>query len=169
MAHPGGRPTKLTRELIAQIAELLPTVMYIETAMNLLEIGKSSYCRWIRRGQEELSRMKKANADEPRESEAIFVELWHAIKKAQAVGEKADLEAITNARAQQWQAAAWRLERRAPQRWGKDTELLRELIRDHRNAKRDKDASGRDGETKEATGERPVEPQQPEDLPGQAG
>ena len=35
-----------------------------------------------------------------------------------------------------WQAAAWWLERKFPEAWGKDTEILREMLADYRKRKK---------------------------------
>ncbi len=59
-----------------------------------------------------------------REEEGPHVEFLNAVEKAQAEAEMRDLDRVdAAAEAGAWQAAAWRLERRSPQRWGRPGSL----------------------------------------------
>lgn len=50
-----------------------------------------------------------------------FLDFREAIKKAEAVAEAKRIQMITEASETNWQAAAWYLERRYPDRWGKQS------------------------------------------------
>jgi transposase len=134
----GGRPRKLTQKLIEEFAKLLPAVLHIETAARYLGISQSSFRMWAQRGRKELQRMQ-AEADRIEEaggdpstvkvlaSEELFVEFLTTQQKALAEGEIRDATLIGVAAAECWQAAAWRLERRFPERWGSQNKEIRVL------------------------------------------
>ena len=67
----------------------------------------------------EARRLRTAGA-ELRASESPYLEFSDAVKKGLAQGEYRDLRTILTASGSAWQAAAWRLERRFPERWGSE-------------------------------------------------
>ena len=97
-----GRPTKLTKEIINEICQLLRAGAYIETACNFVGLNKDTYYRWAKDGARAKSGLKKLFSD--------------SVKKAIAEAEIRDLEEIR--KNDSWQSKAWRLERRFPERWG---------------------------------------------------
>jgi hypothetical protein len=115
---PAGRPTLLTREIIQDVRRLLPTVLYLESVGDYLGVSPETWRVWVRRGRKEAKRLANPRA-KPRASEALYLEFFATYKKALAEGEIYDLGVIKKASAEQWQAAAWRAERRFPGRWGK--------------------------------------------------
>jgi transposase len=100
-----GRPIKLTPELQRQIVMAVESGNYIETAAAYAGVDKTTVYDWMRRG---------ARGDRPE-----FVAFSHAMQKALAASEMRDLDIIGNAAHENWQAAAWRLERKFPERWGR--------------------------------------------------
>jgi len=114
---PVGAPTKLTGEVIALLTQALRTGAYVETAVAHVGIHKDSYYRWIRKGRDE--RLRIDTGGKPRKSFGLFLELYDAVEKAQAAAEVRDLAIISKAAENHWQAAAWKLERRNPGRWGR--------------------------------------------------
>lgn len=119
-----GRPTKLTKELQARIERAVASGNYIETAAQLNGVHKSTLYRWLKRGNEERERLERNPDAEPDPQEAPYVEFCDVIQRALAHSEAADVAVIGQAaRAGQWQAAAWRLERKFPQRYGRRDHL----------------------------------------------
>lgn len=114
-----GRPTKLTYELIEQIADLVREGNYIETASAVAGIDKNSLYRWLKRGAREVERLAKNPKLKGKIEEKIYVDFSDAVKKAMAESEADDLENIKKASREDWKASAWRLERRFPNRWGR--------------------------------------------------
>jgi len=114
-----GRPTKLTYELIDQIADLVREGNYIETASAVVGLDKVSLYRWLKRGAREEERLAKNPKLKGKTEEKIFIEFSNAVKKAMAESEADDLENIKKASREDWKASAWRLERRFPNRWGR--------------------------------------------------
>jgi len=115
---PGGRPTKLTPAIIEKVRTFLPVCMYIETLTDSLEIERKTYYNWYSRGEVEAKRMEEAGEDEPHEREALYLQFFSAVKKGLADGEMAAAARINVASQNTWQAAAWLLERRFPEKWG---------------------------------------------------
>jgi transposase len=104
--QPLGRPAKLTPELQNKICDAIRAGNYLETAAAFAGIGKSTFYDWLRRGQ--------------RVSKGIYHDFSAAVEKALADAEARDVALIAKAAADgHWQAAAWRLERRFSERWGR--------------------------------------------------
>lgn len=103
------RPSKLTPAVKAALVEAVEGGNYIETAVRACGIGTSTYYRWMEQGEADLEN-GKASAHR---------ELWEAIKTAEAEAETNALSQIRAAARENWQAAAWYLERKFPDRWGR--------------------------------------------------
>jgi hypothetical protein len=58
-------------------------------------------------------------ASKGKKKEQPYVEFSNAVEKAMAEAEVAGVNAIVVAAARHWQAAAWMLERKHPERWGR--------------------------------------------------
>ena len=114
-----GRPTKLTKELIDEIAQYLRAGNYIETTAALVGIHRDSIYEWLKRGNAEIDRVSKSNRSRIRKKEEIFVEFTDTVKKAQAQSEAMLVGLIGQAAQKNWTAAAWRLERKYPDKWGR--------------------------------------------------
>jgi hypothetical protein len=115
---PAGRPRILTPEVLEQVRHLLPVVLYLETVGDFLGVERTTWRKWLKRGAKEARRLRNPRS-KPKAAEAIYLEFFHTYKKGLAEGEMYDLTIIRKASAGQWQAAAWRLERRFPERWGR--------------------------------------------------
>jgi transposase len=129
--HPGGRPSILTPEVIEDFRRLLPTVMYLETVGDYLGVSRMTWREWIRRGRKEHDRLARNPRAKPKQKEALYLQFFDCHRKAIAEGQIYDAGVIKRASADQtnaegdvvrqgqWQAAAWRLERRFPKQWGR--------------------------------------------------
>ena len=106
-----GRPSKLTPELQAQIILALRAGNYIEVAAAHVGIDKVTLYAWLREGARHPGRHR---------------EFSHAVLKAQAEAHVMDVARIAKAAQTQWQAAAWRLERKFPAQWGRRDYLTHE-------------------------------------------
>ena len=114
-----GRPTKLTSELTEEIAQYLRAGNYIETTAARVGINRDSIYEWLKRGAKEQERLSKNPRARLRKREAIFVEFSDTVKKAQAQSEAMLVGLIGKAAQKNWTAAAWRLERKYPDKWGR--------------------------------------------------
>lgn len=100
-----GRPSKLTPELQERIVQAIRAGNYIETAAAYAGIAKSTLYDWLKRGARAKTGKYRAFSD--------------AVQRALAEAEVRDVAIIGKAAQEQWQAAAWRLERKFPERWGR--------------------------------------------------
>jgi transposase len=105
---PAGRPSKLTPELTKRLCDWLEAGNFIETACDMEGISRESFYEWLRRGERAWS-----NDIEP----VNYVQFSDMVKKAMA---RMEILTINDLRAgpMNWQAKAWWLERRHPDRWG---------------------------------------------------
>lgn len=105
----GGRPTILNQELTNELVKYIRTGNYIETACAIVGVAKQSVYNWMKQG---------------RRGESLeTAEFLDAIEKALAESEARDVVLIGKAAEKNWCAAAWRLERKNPERWGRKDRL----------------------------------------------
>lgn len=96
---------KLTHEIIQRSAELIAAGNYHKTVCEYLGIDKSTWYRWLQYGE------KAKNG--------IFRDFYNAIKRAEAEAVARNVAIIQRAAQDSWQAAAWWLERKYPNEWGR--------------------------------------------------
>jgi transposase len=100
-----GRPTKLDADTSDRICSAIRGGNYIETAAAVAGIHRDTLYTWLKRGRTE--------------EDGIHRDFVLAVDEALANAEKNALRTIEDASDEHWQAAAWRLERRFPERWGR--------------------------------------------------
>ena len=123
-----GRPTKLTSELQSRIVQAIQAGNYIETAAAYAGISKNTLFDWLRRGAREKERVAGKPRARVRKEEAPYVEFSDSVEKALAEAEVRDVVNVMKAAdGGQWQAAAWRLERKFPERWGYKAKMQQEI------------------------------------------
>jgi transposase len=98
-----GRPTKLTAELQEQILRGLRLGNFIATMCSCLNLNKSTYYDWIKRGSQE--------------QEGRFRDFKVAVEQAHADCETRLLMQISLASKTDWMASSWKLERKFPKRY----------------------------------------------------
>lgn len=100
-----GRHDKLTPEIQQTIVECLQAGNYLETSAAYANVTKKTLYDWMKRGN--------------RQKRGKFRTFLNAIKKAIASAEVQSVATIAKASKTQWQAAAWRLERKDYKKWGR--------------------------------------------------
>lgn len=124
------RPSKLTERLIEEFRLVLSRCFYLETACNYLGISRNSVWSWRKRGRLEVDRMAAAETDKCRSSEVLYVKFYHMYIQAIATSEINANGAIIDAQfSGTWQAAAWMLERRHPERYAVNRNEIKELVK----------------------------------------
>lgn len=128
-----GRPkgsSKLNKDVQDKIVSAIRLGNYIETAAAYAGINKDTLYDWLKRGQREKEKKAKDPNYQIPKYERKFVAFSDAVEKALAEAEMRDVMIIYEAAKEQWQAAAWRLERKFPDRWGRklNVEGKQELI-----------------------------------------
>lgn len=113
------RPIKLNQKIHDELVSVIRSGNYIETACAYVGIHKSTFYDWLRKGAKEIDRVEKNPRARVTKEMEPFVELSNAVEKALAHAEVRDVAIIGKAAETQWQAAAWRLERKFSDRWGR--------------------------------------------------
>lgn len=115
------RPSKLTPDVQDRIVEALKLGATFELAAQYGGISYHAFNMWRKRGAAELERVANARTRSSiRASERPFVEFFEVTKKAEAEAAVTWLDRIEQAaKGGVWQAAAWKLERRYPQQYGR--------------------------------------------------
>ena len=103
--------TKLTPNIKKEIVGYIEAGNYIEVACGAVGIHKDTYYEWI----------KKGNA-----GKQPYADFADAIKKATDKAEIRNVVVIQKAAQENWQASAWYLERKHPDRWGKKETIKQE-------------------------------------------
>lgn len=112
----GRRPT-LTEEIIEAICAHIRRGNFFETSVQLCGISAWTARDWFRRG---LASSKGLHTHHDPLAEKFYA----AVREAEAFAESQDVDFITQAaRSGNWQAAAWRLERKHPRRWGRKARI----------------------------------------------
>jgi hypothetical protein len=101
-------PIKLTDDLTRTFATLVRAGNTVAVACNVVGIDESTYYDWMRRAK------RKGDANDPYRAFRAALEQARGEAEAILVG-----QITTSARNGSWQAAAWLLERRWPERWAK--------------------------------------------------
>jgi hypothetical protein len=109
-----GRKSKLTPDLMSKAENLLRAGNYVCVVVDYLNIGKSTWYDWIKQGE--------------KASRGIYRDFYDMVQKAEAVAEVAAVSGIiATGKTGNWQALAWMLERKHPDRWGKREKITQEL------------------------------------------
>lgn len=94
----------LTPDLQDRLVKMIQGGNYAEVAARACGISKTTFYEWLQRG---------GRGEQP------FASLAAAVEKAAGEAEVRDVLMVGRAAETQWQAAAWRLERKEPKRWGR--------------------------------------------------
>lgn len=126
-----GRKSKLSEDIQNTIVTAIRAGNYVETAAEFAGISKTTFYEWKRRGEareqqiealEIEASLKGAEAEIPDDLEGdMYLQFMDAIRRASAESEVADITTIGIAASRDWRAAAWRLERKFPTRYGRQS------------------------------------------------
>lgn len=109
-----GRPIVLTRALMLAIVSSIEAGAYIETAAAVHGVSKSALYEWMRRGARLARDEGERSADE-----LLFIEFSDTMARSLAGSEVALVAQIVAAGREHWQACAWLLERKWPEKYGR--------------------------------------------------
>jgi hypothetical protein len=108
-----GRASLLEPDVIDRLEAMLKAGNYIEVACRAAGVAPRTFRDWMVRGRSE------------RPGDELYRELVGRIEQALAEGEVRNVAQIASAARENWQAAAWLLERGYPERWGRVSTRLR--------------------------------------------
>lgn len=117
-----GRKPKLTESLIVQAEKLLVNGNFTNFVCEALGINRTTWYRWFNDGQAIAEgRTEDISLDYTPEMENLLYNFYNTVKKAEATGQVELVGLIQQqAKSGTWQAAAWILERKWRNYWGKD-------------------------------------------------
>lgn len=130
-----GRPTKLTPEIAQRIEQAVAAGNYLETAAAFAGISKQTLYKWLRKGARAKSGEHRAFVDavEKALAQAEVRDVANIARAASGYDVVRTKERITTdgkvermtetGREFSWQASAWRLERKYPDRWGRRVDV----------------------------------------------
>jgi predicted site-specific integrase-resolvase len=121
---------KLDPDITQRIVDLVRAGHYLEVAATAAGIHKTTLHRWLRIGREQ--------------KRGRYRRFLTAVERAQAEAESRDVALIARAATDDWRAAAWRLERQAPRRYGPRVQLS---VNEELEATRDRLKAGLDEAT----------------------
>jgi DNA invertase Pin-like site-specific DNA recombinase len=127
---------KLSEGIIKEVVKHIKAGNYAKDVMAYLNIDESAIYRWKNEGnkiKEEIESDKKKLKD-CTEYEKLCYKLCKSLKRAEKAAIMKNVARIQRAAREQWQAAAWYLERRAPKDWAK-----RDYLKQDVNIKPDKE------------------------------
>lgn len=101
--------SKLTPEVQEKICAAIAAGNYDIVAARYAGISDTTFYRWLKEGEEAANGIKHG--------------FWVAVKDAGAKAEVRNVALIENAASFTWQAAAWWLERKYSDRWGRRERL----------------------------------------------
>lgn len=99
------RNEKISKEKIELASKLIEAGNTIQTIFGALGISKQTWYNWLHKGENAKSGM--------------YRELWEEVQKAESRAETRYVSIIAKAAPENWQAAAWWLERKYPERWAR--------------------------------------------------
>ena len=107
-----------SKVIVTSICKVLSMGAYKREAARHAGISVVALETWITKGAAE--RRHIATGGKPRRRASAYLEFLLLVEKAMADSQLADLALITQAAQKgSWQAAAWKLERRNPAKWGR--------------------------------------------------
>jgi hypothetical protein len=107
----GGRPTKLTVDVADRVVELLLAGALLDATAGAVGVSKGTIYAWLERGDRERD-------DFDAKADASHCEFRERVEQARAAAEEDAVRAVmAAAKGGDWRAAAWYLERAAPDRW----------------------------------------------------
>ena len=109
-----GRPTKATTERMQQVIKGITAGLPYDTSCALAGISYQTFRNWMTTGESAES--------------GYFFDFFEEVKKAEAIAESVHIANIKNAgKSGVWQADAWMLERRHPEKWGRREQIKQEI------------------------------------------
>ncbi len=109
-----GRKTKLNDARVKKVVDGISAGLPYDTACALAGITYQTFLNWMRAGEAAES--------------GKFFEFFEEVKKAEAIAEAVHIKNIKKAGNDGiWQADAWMLERRHPEKWGRREQIKQEI------------------------------------------
>jgi hypothetical protein len=116
--------------VIQRLTQALSMGATYEHACHFAGIAYSTFRTWITAAEAAITRLGENSKARPTKAEQPFLEFLEVVKRAEGQAVMTWLLKIEAAASEHWQAAAWKLERRYPEQYGRtvqDNRLSGEL------------------------------------------
>ena len=115
----GGRPLALSESVIKKTYEILRAGNYRPVAARLLQIEWTTWMDWRRAGEIISKGLASGEVDASlmTRSQKLYLKFYQAVVTGEAEAEAESLSLIRTASFDNWQAAAWYLSRKHPEKW----------------------------------------------------
>ena len=123
------RSTKFTPEVCDAIIADLSEGVSRACAAECAGVAVRTLMYWMSKGKK---------GEEP------YVAFFAQVKRAERQAEREIVKSIVQQSKKFWQAGAWWLERKYPETWSKDTEIIKEFIAELRKRKKESEPDGDD-------------------------
>lgn len=116
---------KLSKELIDSLVELIAKGNYAKDACGYMGVSEELFYYWKKNGKNLYKKYEKEEIkkEELTEYQSLLLYFFQCLKKAEKAAIIEAVAVIKTAAKDQWQAAAWYLERRAYQDWGRKDKI----------------------------------------------
>jgi hypothetical protein len=104
-----GRPSLISKKLIDDICKNIARGMPLDFAAARIGITQPSYLNWMKRGEEKSALLMTGDESQINDEDKLYIEFFMAIKSTQSEFICENLKKIKDS--EQWQSAAWMLER----------------------------------------------------------
>jgi len=112
-----GRKPKLDIQLINELEQLIRDGNTIQTCCAKLDISETAYYNWVGKAYDLLKEQEESEIAINSDDE-IYIELVKTVKRAEAQWKIDMVKLIDRHAMKNWQAGAWRLERKYPNEFG---------------------------------------------------
>jgi transposase len=120
--RPVGRPSTITPELVTALVEDVGSGLSFFWASKRRGLSHQRTLRWKQKG-EQLMASEELDVSRLTEAECLYVRLARDVGITQAEFELAQIRRLLRDGGGDWRAPAWVLERRFPERWGRQARL----------------------------------------------
>lgn len=121
--HGAGRPASLTWEMIARVVLFVRAGNFRETSAVAAGLRLGNFRRWMRQGKAAL----RDDGTAVPKTHQVYVDLYKAVIEAEKMAEIDMVKVVVDASKQEPEHAKWYLERKFPDRWGRNNYELKQL------------------------------------------
>lgn len=119
----------INSEKVAAMIEAIDSGLDLEVATAYAELSSYEVRTWLERGKKEEYRLAVTQNSKLKNSERVYYDMWVKVRKARSESLARMVHNVQDAAKEDWRAAAWYLERHAPEVYAKisDKEKIKEI------------------------------------------
>mgnify|MGYP006297104773 CR=1 FL=1 len=110
------RPLKLTPDVVKRFVNAMRLGAPFDLSCRYAQVHRATAYKWLKQAEADVAAGLDADA-------SVYVQFAEAVELAEGEMLVANLAVLEKAAARDWKAAAWRLERRFPQQFGRKVDV----------------------------------------------